>query len=44
MVVAGGDTSTEMFAYLFVGQSFFLLVGSILFGVSYTIFLDRDMY
>ncbi len=44
IVVMGGDTSTDRFAYLFIGQSFFLLVGSILFGVSYTIFLDRDMY
>ena len=44
LVVVGGDTSTPLFAYLFIGQSFFLLVGSILFGVSYAIFLDRDMY
>ena len=44
LVVIGGDFATPQFAHLFIGHTFFLFVGSILFGISWTIFDDRDHY
>lgn len=44
VVVIGGDFSRPEFVHLFLGHTFFLFVGSLLLGISWTIHDDRDHY
>ncbi|MCZ6688512.1 MAG: ABC transporter permease [Planctomycetota bacterium] len=43
-VVIGGDFSRPEFAHLYIGHTFFLFIGSLLMGISFTIHDDRDHY
>lgn len=44
MVVSGGKTSTELFAYIFTGNAFFMYVINVLFGIAWVIHEDREHY
>jgi ABC-2 type transport system permease protein len=44
MVVSRGKTSTELFAYIFTGNAFFMYVVNVLFGISWVIHEDREHY
>ncbi len=44
MVVSGGKTSNELFAYIFVGNAFFMYVVNVLFGIAWVIHDDREHY
>jgi len=44
MVVTGGKTKTELFAYIYIGNAFFMYVYNVLFGISWVIHEDREHY
>ena len=44
MVVSRGKTSTELFAYIFTGNAFFMYVVNVLFGIAWVIHDDREHY
>jgi ABC-2 type transport system permease protein len=44
MVVSRGNTSTELFAYIFTGNAFFMYVVNVLFGIAWVIHDDREHY
>jgi ABC-2 type transport system permease protein len=44
LVVTQGDFSNPLFAYMYVGNAFFIYVGAVLLGVSSTIVEDREHY
>jgi len=44
MVVSRGNTSTELFAYIFTGNAFFMYVINVLFGIGWVIHDDREHY
>lgn len=43
-VVTRGKTGMDMFAYIYVGNAFFMYVFNVLFGVSWVIHEDREHY
>jgi ABC-2 type transport system permease protein len=43
-VVTRGKTGLDLFAYIYVGNAFFMYVYNVLFGVSWVIHEDRDHY
>jgi ABC-2 type transport system permease protein len=43
-VVTRGKTGMDLFAYIYVGNAFFMYVVNVLFGVSWVIHEDRDHY
>jgi len=43
-VVTKGKTGMDLFAYIYVGNAFFMYVFNVLFGVSWVIHEDRDHY
>lgn len=43
-VVTRGKTGMDLFAYIYVGNAFFMYVFNVLFGVSWVIHEDRDHY
>jgi len=43
-VVAGGETSTALFAYIFLGNAFFMYTANILAGVGIVVHEDRERY
>ena len=43
-VITQGNFSSPLFAYMYVGNAFFIYVGSVLLGVSSTIVEDREHY
>lgn len=43
-VVTRGKTGIDLFAYIYVGNAFFMYVINVLFGVSWVIHEDRDHY
>lgn len=43
-VVTRGKTGMDLFAYIYVGNAFFMYVINVLFGVSWVIHEDRDHY
>lgn len=44
LVVTGAKTSSPLFSYIFVGNAFYMYVGSILFGISWAVIDDREHY
>lgn len=44
LVITGGQTQTEFFWYIYVGNAFYLFVGGVLFGISWAIIDDREHY
>ncbi len=44
LVVSSGDSRSPLFAYLYVGNAFYIYVGSILVGVSWAVIDDREHY
>jgi ABC-2 type transport system permease protein len=44
LVITRGKTGTEFFAYIYVGNAFYLFVGGVLFGISWAIIDDREHY
>lgn len=43
-VVTKGKTGIDLFAYIYVGNAFFMYVINVLFGISWVIHEDRDHY
>jgi ABC-2 type transport system permease protein len=43
-VVTKGKTGMDLFAYIYVGNAFFMYVINVLFGISWVIHEDRDHY
>jgi ABC-2 type transport system permease protein len=43
-VITRGKTGLDLFAYIYVGNAFFMYVYNVLFGVSWVIHEDRDHY
>ena len=43
-VITRGKTGMDLFAYIYVGNAFFMYVINVLFGVSWVIHEDRDHY
>ncbi|MCI0596077.1 MAG: ABC transporter permease [candidate division Zixibacteria bacterium] len=43
-VVAGGQTSTPLFAYIYLGNAFFMYTANVLAGVGIVIHEDRERY
>ena len=43
-VVAGAGPENPLFAYIYVGNAFYIFVGSILIGISWAIIDDREQY
>jgi ABC-2 type transport system permease protein len=43
-VVAGGQTSTALFAYIYLGNAFFMYTANVLAGVGIVIHEDRERY
>ena len=44
LVVSSGDSRSPIFTYLYVGNAFYIYVGSVLVGVSWAIIDDREHY
>jgi len=44
LVVTRAETSSMLFSYIFVGNAFYMYVGSILFGISWAVIDDREHY
>ncbi|HIE38848.1 MAG TPA: ABC transporter permease [Anaerolineales bacterium] len=44
VVSGGGRTGDPMFAYIFLGNGFYIYVGSVLMGVSWAVIDDREHY
>lgn len=44
LVVTRGKTGTDLFAYIYVGNAFFMYVYNVLFGISWVIHDDREHY
>ncbi|MDH4221913.1 MAG: ABC transporter permease [candidate division Zixibacteria bacterium] len=44
LVVTRGKTSFDLFAYIFLGNAFFMYVYNVLFGISWVIHEDREHY
>jgi ABC-2 type transport system permease protein len=44
LVVSGGQTNTPLFPYIYLGNAFYIYVGSVLMGVSYAVIDDREHY
>ncbi len=44
LVVSSGDSRSPIFSYLYLGNAFYIYVGSILVGVSWAIIDDREHY
>jgi ABC-2 type transport system permease protein len=44
LVITRGRTGTELFAYIYVGNAFYIFVGNVLFGISWVIHDDREHY
>ncbi|OGC84317.1 MAG: hypothetical protein A2W07_00540 [candidate division Zixibacteria bacterium RBG_16_43_9] len=44
LVVTRGKTSFDLFAYIFLGNTFFMYVYNVLFGISWVIHEDREHY
>jgi ABC-2 type transport system permease protein len=43
-VITKGKTALDLFAYIYVGNAFFMYVINVLFGISWVIHEDRDHY
>lgn len=43
-VITHGQTGTELFWYIYVGNAFYIFVGGVLFGMSWAIIDDREHY
>lgn len=44
LVVTRGNTQNALFNYVFVGNTFYIYIGSILFGISWALLEDREHY
>jgi ABC-2 type transport system permease protein len=44
LVITRGKAGTELFAYIYVGNAFYIFVGGVLFGISWAIIDDREHY
>jgi ABC-2 type transport system permease protein len=44
LIVTRAGTSSALFSYIFVGNAFYMYVGSILFGISWAVIDDREHY
>jgi len=44
LVITRGQTGTELFWYIYVGNAFYIFVGGVLFGISWAIIDDREHY
>ena len=43
-VITGGDFASPVFAYIFLGSTFYMYVGSVMAGLSWAIIDDREHY
>ena len=43
-VISGGDFNQPIFPYIYLGNAFYIYVGALLTGISWTIIEDRDHY
>ena len=44
LIVTRGSTSGDLFAFIFVGNAFYMYVGQVLFGISLAVIDDREHY
>jgi ABC-2 type transport system permease protein len=44
LVVSGGQTNNPLFPYIYLGNAFYIYVGSVLMGISYAVIDDREHY
>jgi ABC-2 type transport system permease protein len=44
LIVTGGDTDSEFFSFMFVGNAMYMYAAEVLFGVSWVIHDDREHY
>ena len=43
-IISGGDFDSPLFAYIFLGNAFYIYVGSVMTGVSWAVLDDREHY
>lgn len=43
-VITGGDFASPMFAYIYLGSTFYMYVGSVMAGLSWAVIDDREHY
>jgi ABC-2 type transport system permease protein len=43
-IISGGDFESPLFAYIFLGNAFYIYVGSVMTGVSWAVLDDREHY
>ena len=43
-VITGGDFASPVFAYIYLGSTFYMYVGSIMAGLSWAVIDDREHY
>ena len=44
LVITQGKTGTDLFAYIYVGNAFFMYIYNVLFGISWVVHEDREHY
>lgn len=44
LVITGGQTKTDLFAFMYVGNAFYMLVGQVLFGIVWAVQSDREHF
>ncbi len=44
LVVSGGQTDNPLFPHIYLGNAFYIYVGSVLMGISYAVMDDREHY
>lgn len=43
-IISGGKFESPVFAYIFLGNAFYIYVGSVMTGISWAIVMDREQY
>jgi ABC-2 type transport system permease protein len=44
LIVSGGQTNNPLFPYIYLGNAFYIYVGSVLMGISWAVIDDREHY
>ena len=43
-IISGGQFQSPVFAYIFLGNAFYIYVGSVMSGISWAVVMDREQY
>lgn len=43
-IISQGDFASPVFAYIFLGNAFYIYVGSVMTGISWAVVMDREQY